>query len=256
MALPRTFGPSGFGFDFHTPWATKWILIVNFSTFVVYFLATQLGLEPLTDLFYALSLVPSWLIFGALWQPFTYLFLHDPFGFGHILFNMLGTWMFGRMVEQTLGWRRYLEFYFFCGAGAGLCDAGLRFLTGANTDIPTIGNSGALYGIILGFALIAPRSPVMIFPLPVSIPAWVLAAVYGGIAFLSSFSDPGSRISHIAHLGGMFFAFLYFRRRPSFFKIDWVGSYREWKLRRARRKFEVYMRKRDRNGGDDGPWVN
>lgn len=256
MALPRSYGPSGFGFDFSTPRVTKWLLIVNFSAFVLYFFAVQLQITPLVSLFRGLSLIPSWLVFGALWQPFTYLFLHDPYGFNHILFNMLGTWMFGRLVEQYLGWRKYLEFYFFCGVGAGLCDAALRLLSNADPSVPTIGNSGALYGIILAFALIAPRSPVMIFPLPVAIPAWVLAAVYGGIAFLSSFNDPGGRISHIAHLGGMFFAFLYFRRRPSFLDIDWVASYREWKLRRARRKFEVYMRKRSRDDDGDGGWVN
>lgn len=256
MALPRSYGPSGFGLDFSTPWVTKWILIINFSAFVVYFLAAQLQIEVLTGLFRALSLIPNWLVFGALWQPFTYLFLHDPYGFNHILFNMLGTWMFGRLVEQHLGSRRYIEFYLFCGVGAGLCDVALRFLAGANLSTPTIGNSGALFGIVLAFAMIAPRAPVMIFPFPIAIPAWVIAAVYGGIAFLSSFGGAAGRVSHIAHLGGMFFAFLYFRRRPNFFKIDWVGAYREWKLRRARRKFEVYMRKRDRDDGNGGGWVN
>ncbi len=254
MALPRSYGPSGFGIDFSTPWVTKWLLIVNFSAFILYFFAVQLEISALTGLFKALSLIPNWVVFGALWQPFTYLFLHDPYGFNHVLFNMLGTWMFGRMVEQSLGSKRYLEFYLFCGAGAGLCDVALRFLSGANTAIPTIGNSGALYGIVLAFAMISPRAPVLLFPFPIAIPAWVLAAVYGGIAFLSSFGDPGGRISHIAHLGGMVFAYVYLRRRPDFLKIDWVGSYRQWKLRRARRKFEVYMRKRD--GGDGGGRVN
>jgi hypothetical protein len=61
----------------------------------------------------------------------------------------------------------------------------------------------------------------------------------------------------VAHLGGMFFAWVYLRRRPAFLDIDWKASYRQWKLRRAQRKFEVYMKKRDKKGGDGpGGWVN
>ena len=248
MALPRRNGPSGFGFDLTTPWATKWLLIINFSVFVVYALAVRLDISALTGLIRALSLIPGWVVLGALWQPFTYLFVHDPFGFGHVLFNMLGTWMFGRTIEQTWGSRRYLEFYFFCGVGAGLCDVALRLLTSESLSAATIGNSGALYGIILTFALLYPKAPVLLFPIPIAIPAWVIAAVYGGIAFLSSFDGPGSRTSHIAHLGGMIFAAYYFYRRPGLFRIDWGASYRQWRLRRAKRKFEVYMRKRDGGG--------
>ena len=204
---------------------------------------------------------------GALWQPFTYLFLHDPGGFGHIIFNSLTLWMFGVSLERTWGTRKFLEFYFFCGVGAGLCDVALRSLLtlggsavpdflarmGVGMDIPTIGNSGAVYGVLLAFGLLFPDSTVyfwMLFP----IPARVFVLIMGAITFLMFFGSAGSGVSHVAHLGGMAFAWIYLRSKPKFLDIDWTMAYRQWKLRRARRKFEVYMKKR----GDDGPdrWVN
>jgi len=232
----------------------KRLLIINTVLFVVYFFATRFRMEALLTVFHAASLIPSWLVSGAIWQPFTYLFLHSPNGFGHILFNMLMLWMFGQDLERDWGGRRFLEFYFFCGVGAGLCDVAARFIFGG-LDIPTIGNSGAVYGILLAFGWLYPDRTVL-FALIFPIPARVFVAILGGIQFLSTFGS-NSDVSHVAHLGGMFFAWLYLRRRPAFLDIDWKASYRQWKLRRAQRKFQVYMKKRDKNGGDSpGGWVN
>jgi len=274
MASHSRFGgpPPGYGRGsiqlggFITP-GLKWILIANGAFFVVYFLARALRLYPLLDLFHALSLVPQWVLFGALWQPITYLFLHDPTGFSHIVFNSLTLWMFGINLERTWGTRKFLEFYFFCGVGAGLCDVGLRavftlagpvlpdFLArmGGGMDIPTIGNSGAVYGVLLAFGLLFPDSTIyfwMLFP----IPARVFVLIMGAISFLMFFGSAGSGVSHVAHLGGMLFGWIYLRSKPKFLEIDYVMAYRQWKLRRARKKFEVYMKKRD--GGGGGPWVN
>ncbi len=238
------------------PPGVKWLLITNLAVFVIYFLSAQLRIGPLMLLFQVLSLTPSWVVKGALlWQPVTYLFLHSPNGFGHILFNMLALWMFGSDLERDWGTRRFMNYYFFCGIGAGLCDVGARFLLGSSRDldIPTIGASGAIYGLLMAFGLLYPNRTVLLgllFP----IPARIFVLILGGIAFLSTFGAAGSGISHMAHLGGMAFGFYYLRFRPSSFDIDWMGSLRLWKRKRAKRRFEVYMRKQDRRPPDD--WVN
>jgi len=246
MAHSRRFGslPVAFGGPL-TP-AVKKLLIVNVAVFVVYFFAvpTRLDIEPLQQLFRALSLIPSWVVFGALWQPFTYLFLHDPYGFSHILFNMLTLWWFGGDLERDWGSRRFLKYYFFCGVGAGLMDVAARFFFGG-LNIPTIGASGAIYGVLLAFGLLYPDRIIyfaLIFPLPARIFVFIL----GAIAFLSAFGAPGSAVSHVAHLGGMLFGYIYLRRRPRVLDVDWADTYRNWRLRRARRKFQVYMRDRNR----------
>ena len=238
------------------PPGVKWLLIANTAAFVIYFLSMQLRITPLMALFHALSLIPSWVIKGAIiWQPITYLFLHSPYGFGHILFNMLALWMFGSDLERDWGTRRFLNYYFFCGIGAGLCDVSARFLLGSSRDlaIPTIGASGAIYGLLMAFGLLYPNRTVLVgllFP----IPARIFVLILGGIAFLSTFGAAGSGISHMAHLGGMAFGFYYLRFRPTFFDIDWPASLKQWQRRRAKRRFEVYMRKNERRDPDD--WVN
>src|SRR5690606_38037957 len=101
MASSYRFGPPRRGgrlgrarmqFGGLVPFAIKWLLITNGVLFVVYFLSTSFGFTPLLALFRALSLIPDWVLHGALWQPVTYLFLHSPYEFGHILINMLMMW--------------------------------------------------------------------------------------------------------------------------------------------------------------------
>ena len=172
------FGPGG-----RVPPAIKWLLISNSAIFVVYGLAVQLRITSLVWLFQdVLSLTPDWVVKGAiLWQPVTYLFLHDPDGFSHILFNMLGLWMFGSDLERDWGTRRFVNFYLFCGIGAGLCDVAARFLWGHPFElhIPTIGASGAIYGVLLAYGLLYPSRTILLwFFLP--IPARVFVLILGG----------------------------------------------------------------------------
>jgi membrane associated rhomboid family serine protease len=245
-----SFGPGG-----TVPWGVKWLLISNTALFVVYFLSVQLQIGPLVGLFHALSLIPDWVLKGAiLWQPITYLFLHSPYGFGHLIFNMLTLWMFGADLERDWGTRRFLNFYFFCGIGAGLCDVAARYILGTPRDllIPTIGASGAVYGLLMAFGMIYPNR-IIYFGLLFPIPARIFVAILGGISFLSTFGASGSGISHMAHLGGMAFGFFYLRFRPDVLDTDWLGSFKGWQRRRAKGKFEVYMRKHKPRDGD---WVN
>ena len=246
-----SFGPGG-----RLPWGVKWLLISNTAVFVVYFLSVQLQITPLIWLFRSLSLIPDWVLKGAiLWQPITYLFLHSPYGFGHLLFNMLALWMFGSDLERDWGTRRFLNYYFFCGIGAGLCDVAARYIMGSPRDllIPTIGASGAVYGLLMAFGLLYPNRQILLF-LTFPIPARVFVAGLGAIAFLSTFGASGSGIAHMAHLGGMAFGFFYLRFRPDVLDTDWLGSFKSWQRRRAKRKFQVYMRKHNRPR--DGGWVN
>ena len=245
--------PMNFGTSRIVPPAIKILLISNTALFVVYFLAVSLEIVPLLWLFRASSLIPDWLFRGAIWQPFTYLFLHNPTGFGHILVNMLMLWMFGSDLERDWGSRRFLNYYFVCGVGAGVCDVLSRLVFGGRLEVATIGASGAIYGVLLAFGLLYPNRTIY-FMLMFPIPARIAVAIMGAIAFLSAFGGAGGGVAHFAHLGGMVIGYFYLRHRPSALDIDWLGSYRQWQLRRARRKFQVYMKKRDRGGGDR--WVH
>ena len=246
-----SFGPGG-----RLPWGVKWLLISNTAVFVVYFLSVQLKITPLVWLFHSLlSLTPAMVIKGAiLWQPITYLFLHSPYTLWHLGFNMLYLWFFGTELERDWGTRRFLNFYFFCGIGAGLCDVAARYLIGPqDLNIPTIGASGAIYGVLLAFGLLYPNRQILVF-LTFPIPIRIFVGILGGIAFLSTFGASGSGTSHMAHLGGMAFGYFYLRSRPDVLDTDWLGSFKSWQRRRAKRKFEVYMRKHNRPR--DGGWVN
>ncbi|MBC8165249.1 MAG: rhomboid family intramembrane serine protease [Bryobacteraceae bacterium] len=240
--------PHSGGFLRNFPEGVKWLLIANIGVFVAYFFATLSGLG---GLFAPFELVPSEVLGSlAIWQLATYLFLHDPGGFSHILFNMLTLWMFGADLERTWGRKRFLQYYFLCGIGAGICVviASVIFQSGGRT----IGASGAIYGLLLAFGMMYPDRQVLFsFLFPIKAKYFVM--ILGAIAFLSSFASSGGPVSHIAHLGGMLFGWAYLRSRSparslgrpqTSFWSNVRGQYEEWRLQRARRKFQVYMNKK------------
>jgi rhomboid family protein len=183
---------------------------------------------------------------GFLWQPVTYLFLHG--GFFHILFNLFALWMFGSDLERTWGSRQFLFYFFLCGIGAGLFDV----LMQPSAIAVTIGNSGAVYGVLLAFGLLFPNRPIFLwFIIPVKAKWFVLAM--GVIEFVSSLSTPGSGISHIAHVGGMLVGLVYLRGGGFWYR--WQLQYHEWRRARLRKKFEIYMRKHEQKD-DAGRWIN
>jgi membrane associated rhomboid family serine protease len=221
--------------------------------FLLYFFGVRAGFG---DFFAWLALSPRAVVeYFLIWQPVTYMFLHDPYGFGHILFNMLALWMFGADLERDWGRRRFLNFYFFCGIGAGLCDIVFNALFGS-MNVRTIGASGAIYGVLLAFGMLYPNRTVLFFLL-FPMPAKYFVMIIGGMTFLSSFST-NSGVSHIAHLGGMLWGYLFLRFRLGGVKVD-VGDlryrYQQWKLQRAKRKFQVYL-KRHQSRSDRDRWVN
>ncbi|MGC4053027.1 MAG: rhomboid family intramembrane serine protease [Paludibaculum sp.] len=240
----------------------KWLLIINSVLFVVYFLSARTALG---EIFLLLSLVPrSVLSSFAIWQLFTYMFLHSPLGFGHILMNMLALWMFGTPLESVWGTRRFLQFYFFCGVGAGICVVLLNLFFGS-LDTRTIGASGAIYGTLMAFGILFPKVTTYFFGL-FPIEARWMVVIIGAIVFLSSLSDSGGSVSHFAHLGGMLFGYIWLRFNLGHkvkSRTDWRGElqqrYKDWKLRRAKKKFQVYLKRhgsstQDRRGGP-GDWI-
>lgn len=163
-----------------------------------------------------------------IYQLFTYMFMHE--GFWHVFCNMFAVWMFGSMMENTWGPRRYLFFYIACGLGAGLIQEGVQYIQwvadlskyGAVNlgygSIPmeeylnminTVGASGAVYGILLGYGMTYPNNPIFIIPIPVPIQAKWLIIGYVLLELLSGLSNiPGDNVAHFAHLGGMLVGFL------------------------------------------------
>jgi membrane associated rhomboid family serine protease len=239
---------AGISFSGAFPPGVKWLLLANAAVFVVYFLGFDTAFGRIFDV---LKLYPRMVVRGAFWQPVTYLFLHGDLW--HLFFNMVGLYMFGAVLERTWGTHRFLQYYFLTGAGAGVCVVLADLLSGA-PNIPTIGASGAIFGVLLAFGILFPDSPIWIwFLFPIKAKYFVL--IFGAIEFLYLVKAPGSGVSHVAHLGGMLFGIFYLRSRIR--TPDLAGAvarhYREWKLKRARRRFEVYLQKRDR---DRDPWVH
>src|SRR6202165_3178615 len=141
------------------PERVKWLLITNVAVFIFFLLARSSSLGA--ELFRYLELLPVAVVrFFMVWQLVTYMFLHG--GFGHIIWNMLALWMFGAELERTWGTRRFLQFYFFCGAGAGVCVVLANYiLPWGNPRGGTIGSSGAIFGILLAYAMLYPTRPIL-----------------------------------------------------------------------------------------------
>ena len=222
--LTYSFGPGPI-----TP-AVKWIIWANVAAFV----ATVIH----HDLIYVLGVVPSDVIERhRLWQPITYMFMHA--GPTHILFNMLGIWMFGVELERLWGTNFFLRYYAVTGIGAAITTilvALLPFTITAGTyGTVTVGASGALFGILLAFALYYPDRPILmalIFPIPAKYFVIIIGA-------LSYFSSPGG-VAHAAHLGGLIFGYLYLQGGRGGLTAEMKYRYLKWKMNRLRRKFDVY----------------
>jgi len=227
------------------PTGVKWLIIVTSAIFVLQYAGGPVVGRHLLPFY----LAPDTVVHNfAVWQLFTYMFFHG--GWLHLLLNMLALWMFGTPIEQDWGTPRFLKFYFLCGIVAGLCDVALHALLG-DWGTSTIGASGAIYGLLAAFGTLYPEAPVlmlMLFPMK----AKHMVLIFAGIEFISTLG-PANGVSSIAHLGGMAFGYLYLKRRlPRIPMPDWQGAYRQWKLGRAKKKFQVYMR----NRGGRGPFVN
>ncbi len=178
------------------------------------------------------------------YQIVTHMFMHG--GFFHLLFNMYALWMFGRVLETVWGGKRFFIYYFVTGLGAALihttvnlievqslmanlspeqialvksegpalwesqrnyADEGMAALNRA-LNIPTVGASGAVFGVLLAFGMLFPNTQLMLLIPPIPLKAKYFVIIYGVIELYLGLTRPGSNIAHFAHLGGMLFGFL------------------------------------------------
>ena len=223
----------------------KFLLIANVAVFLLTLLPnlTSGGQGAINFLNLYLGMTPAifWSQF-TLWMPFTYLFLHGSIM--HVLFNMLMLWFLGGEVEQVFGTKRFIFYYFLCGAGAGLLVALLQM----GMTIPTIGASGAIYGILVAFGLFFPERLIYIYGIfPVKAKYLVIGAA--ALAFLFSLSDSGSTVSHVAHLSGIAIGYVYIRWRRI------TGRFKATFRRKPKQKADVIdleqMRKMFEDNDDD-----
>ncbi len=204
------------------------------------------------------GLVPSGVVPGLrIWQPVSYLFLHGDIW--HLLINMLMLWMFGRELELVWGKKKFLNYFFLCGVGAGLITVVVKFIPlfwgHLPSDTPTIGASGAIFGILIANAILFPDRQIWLFPLPIMIPMRPFVAVMGAIEFFSTLRSGGDGVAHLCHLAGMLIGWLYIRRGSFLFRVR--NEMADWKYQRNRKRFEVYMKK-SKNEPPSRPdhWVN
>lgn len=185
------------GFMSNVPKAVKHIILINVLMLVLTYLN-----NPLMSRWFALN--PISFIWKP-WQLVTYMFMHG--GIGHLFFNMYTLFIFGSVLENVWGTKKFLTFYFVTGIGAALVNIGVQYLTGSFAL--TVGASGAIYGILMGYAMLYPDSMLtLIFP-PVSMKAKWFVLIFAGIELLLGISNnPADNVAHFAHLGGLIFAFL------------------------------------------------
>ena len=139
----------------------------------------------------------------GLWQLVSYGFLHG--GLAHLFFNMFALYMFGMPIERLWGTRRFLIFYFVCMIGAGLVQLAVAHLSGE--IYPTIGASGAVFGLLLAFGMMYPNARIMLLIPPIPLKAKYFVVGYGLLTLFFGMTGTMSGIAHFAHLGGMLFGF-------------------------------------------------
>jgi membrane associated rhomboid family serine protease len=210
--------------------AVKWLILANVAAFALRFLAQNVGGVPFDEAFGLVPVLITTHFF--VWQFVTYLFVHA--GPLHLLFNMLVLWMFGCDLERLWGFKKFLEYYFLTGVGAGLCS----YLVGPHSPVATVGASGAIYGLLLAYGILfADRIIYLYFLFPIKAKYFVL--IMGALEFYAAIATSGSGVSHTAHLGGMLFGYAYLRRGR--WSLGWGEMWARWKLQRARRKFKIYL---------------
>ena len=227
------------------PLGTKWLLIVTSAISILYLVLQNRQIGSFLDHF---ELVPSMVLQSfAIWQVVTYLFLHG--GIMHLLWNMLALWMFGAELERTWGTPRFLRFYFACGIIAGLTVVVAAIIFGGQ-DSRTVGASGAIMGILVGYAVMFPDRTLLfgfLIPLKSKYFVMIIAAVVVFQSFSSVSGHGPASVAVMAHLGGLAAGYFLLRGKWLYGRGNLVASdaYKDWKLRRAKKKFQVYLRKND-----------
>jgi membrane associated rhomboid family serine protease len=227
-SVAYSFGPGPL-----TP-AVRMLLYANVGMYVLSFVLPQI-----VDY---LGLIPRQVIEARwIWQPVTYMFLHarNP---THILFNMLILWMFGVELERMWRTKFFVKYYFVTGIGAGLLSVAIALLpfgaTSATYNANIIGASGALYGLLLAYALYYPDRPILMF-LFFPVPAKYFVMILGAIAFITSI-EGGGTVAATTHLAGLAVGYIYLQGGRGGLTAEIKYRYLKWKMNRMRRKFDVY----------------
>jgi len=213
--------------------AASWVIrliIFHTAVFFIQIVFSQVGIGSMSGslsdmMVYFLGLRPVLVIEKFyVWQLFTYMFLHG--GFIHLFLNMYALLIFGIPVEQAWGGRRFLVYYFFTGLGAGITIMIVNTILGDVTT-PTIGASGAVFGLLLAFGMLFPDAEILLFFF-IPMRAKFLVVLYGGIELYSLYSSGAqSPISHAGHLGGIIFGLIFFliiRKRGISFKSKLIKA--------------------------------
>lgn len=219
------------------PVVTKNLIAINVLMFLALLAFERSGIDLNNLLGLHLFLAPDF----RPYQLVTYMFMHG--GFTHILFNMYALWVFGSVLERVWGSSRFLLYYIIVGVGAGLVQEAVQYIYYATTlaqymqvnlggglIVPmteylnlwtTVGASGAVYGILLAFAMTFPNESLFIIPFPFPIKAKYFVLIFGAVELFTGLSNnAGDNVAHFAHLGGMIFGLfmiLYWRKKG---KID------------------------------------
>jgi membrane associated rhomboid family serine protease len=189
---------------YRLPPITQSIILANV---LVFLLEPTFGSDP-ASVFALSPLGPQF----QLWQILTYAFLHG--NLMHISFNMLAVYMFGSEMERVWGGRRYLTYYLVCVISAALAQLGVSSATGAY--YPTIGASGAVFGLLLAFSQYFPERKIMLLIPPIILPAKIFVVLYGTLELVLGVTGTEEGVAHFAHLGGMaggFLLMLYWKAR-------------------------------------------
>ncbi len=234
-------------------WVTK-LIIINVGIFLLQGFMQKYQVQYMIGglipgqrpaMTYYLGLSPFLVAKGYVWQICSYMFLHGHFW--HIFLNMYALLIFGIPIEQSWGSKNFLIYYFFTGIGAGLVIFLINFFSGGpGYYIPTIGASGAVFGILLAYGMLFPDSQILLFfVLPIK--AKYLVVMYGAIELYSLISTGGgSGISHVGHLGGLLFGIFYFlfvRKRTAKFKLKKMRA--EVKKKVEKRDVKTKIQKTD-----------
>jgi len=224
-------GPVRYGGGLFTP-AVFYLLVANVVLFAIRLFAPTFAIGWL-------ALIPNQFLFRVqLWRVVSYLFIHGDFA--HLFFNMIALFFFGPALERSLGYNRFFKFYFLCGVGAGIFSVLFYKLLGQGGAI-IIGASGAIFGVLAGYALFFPNSTVYLnFILPIKAKYMVLIFALMELFATVQYAGGGrSGIASIAHISGMAIAYFYLRGRGDFRKLRF--RYKYWRAERERRKhFKVY----------------
>ena len=222
------------GFLSNMPTAIRHIIVINVLVMIMTYLNEDFMYEHFA-LFYPTSQFFRW------WQPVTHMFMHG--GFWHLFFNMYTLFIFGSVLERVWGTRKFLIFYFLTGLGAAAIHTGVEWIQmqswltqaaegsmAAQSAIhvlkltPTVGASGAIYGVLMGYAMLYPDSVLtLVFP-PISMKAKWFVLIFAAIELLTGVTGTGGGIAHFAHLGGLIFGFLlilYWKKKHTLYGRDY-----------------------------------